>query len=73
MSINIIDNGKGEAALYDAASKWAFGPVLTSREEAEKFLAWLGKDARQMRDSDLEQAFYDFQQAQDEAHNEARS
>lgn len=74
MGVRLIDNGRGTVAMYDSVSMWAFGPVMSSLDEAEAFLAWLGyghggRDPRSMRDGDLEQAFYDFQQARDQEHN----
>jgi len=70
MGVRLIEGRDSYTTFYCSTTMWAFGPVLTSREEAEAFLAFLGRDPRRMTDGALEKALGDFHQAQDETHNQ---
>ena len=59
MNVRIIASVDG-AVLYCSTSMWAFGMVMTDREEAESFLQWLPLDAREYSDRDLEVKYRQF-------------
>lgn len=56
MGVHVLGNDDG-AALYCSTSMWAFGPVFSSTEDAEFFLAWHnerhGGGVRKLTDSEL--------------------
>lgn len=43
----------GYTAMYDSVTDWAFGPVFTSPENAEQFLAWA--ESQGVRNGDVRQ------------------
>ena len=60
------DRESGNAVFYCSTSMWAFGPVMESPEEAERFLKWLVVDPRRLTDKDLEQKYCDFRKYAEE-------
>ena len=71
MSVRILEGTEGgnkdgvtNAVFYCSTTGWAFGPVMSSTEEAELFLKFLDPiDPRLMKDSELEGQYADFVQA----------
>jgi hypothetical protein len=60
MSVEILEGRDGKAVFTCNTSGWAFGPVMGSGDEAEKFLEILPEDPRRYSDADLEQAYLEF-------------
>lgn len=64
MGVRVIESAEGDlASLYDSVTMTSFGPVLESEEEAEMFLAWLPRDAREYEDRDLANQYAAFRDA----------
>jgi hypothetical protein len=57
MSLQLITNDEGTTALYDTVSEWAFGPVFTSRENADAFLDWA--EIQGVKDGDVRRLPYE--------------
>lgn len=55
----IIDPGGGSdsVAMYDSVTGWAFGPVFSSEDDAEAFIAWLDNDARSYSEGRLAELY----------------
>lgn len=61
MGVRVLeDRDGGGAVLYCSTSGWAFGPVMTSADEAEGFLHSLPSDARSLSEADLRKHYSEF-------------
>ncbi len=55
------DREEYSAVFYCSTTMWAFGPVMQDREQAKRFLKYLGPaDPRNLTDKDLTQSYSDF-------------
>jgi len=45
----LAEKHDGRAVLYCSTTGWAFGPVFSSYEEAERFLTWLRETPNEER------------------------
>jgi hypothetical protein len=57
----IVGNEQGchreHAVLFCSTSQWAFGPVFDSEEDADEFIKWLPRDAREYTADELEHLY----------------
>lgn len=61
MGVRILEDKNGMACLYCSVTDYAFGPVFDNGSaEANLFLEWLPRDAREYQDNELVEKYSEF-------------